>query len=276
MKKVLYIDMDNVLVDYQSGIDSIDDNTRKEFEGHLNEIPGIFLNMKPMPGAIEAFQTLLAYYNVFIISTAPWNSPLSWSDKLTWVKRNVGNAYKRLILTYHKNLIKGDFLIDDRTTNGAAKFEGELILFGSDKFPNWETVVKYLIDLYNKRITDSSKLDTKCDKGNNKTLYNNIVSPLQENAFTEPVMHQAVLSKIDFELPDIIWDEINEGFANYWNKEVGLGNDAFFNDACTSIDAHLKSKLLIFSLNKLVRVVEIMFDFIEQIPGVLIDNNKLI
>lgn len=54
-------------------------------------------------------------------------------------------CYKKLILSHHKNLNKGDFLIDDREKNGAKDFDGELILFGSNKYPNWETVLKYLI-----------------------------------------------------------------------------------------------------------------------------------
>jgi 5'(3')-deoxyribonucleotidase len=49
-----------------------------------------------------------------------------------------------LILTHHKNLAKGDYLIDDRTKNGAYDFEGELILFGSEKFPSWKDVLEFL------------------------------------------------------------------------------------------------------------------------------------
>lgn len=47
-----------------------------------------------------------------------------------------------------------------------------------------------------------------------------IISPLMENAFTEPVLHKVVLSKIDFELSDEIWEAINEGFGDYWDEEV--------------------------------------------------------
>jgi len=45
-----------------------------------------------------------------------------------------------------KNLNKGDFLIDDRTKNGAGEFDGELILFGSEKYPDWEKVCDYLVE----------------------------------------------------------------------------------------------------------------------------------
>lgn len=67
---------------------------------------------------------------------SPWYNPSAWSDKLEWVKKYLGEvAYKRLILTHHKNLNKGDRLIDDSTKRGASEFEGELNLFGSEKFP---------------------------------------------------------------------------------------------------------------------------------------------
>ena len=147
MKKILYFDMDNVLVDFKSGIKREDAGTLKEYEGRLDEVPGIFSLMDPMPGAVEAFETLSQLYDVYILSTSPWLNPSAWSDKLLWVQKYLGDAaYKRLILSHHKNLNKGDFLIDDRRKNGAAEFEGELIEFGSDRFPNWESVVKYLVE----------------------------------------------------------------------------------------------------------------------------------
>lgn len=144
--KVLYIDMDNVLVDFQSGIDALDEEIRVEYKGCYDEIPGIFSKMKPKIGAIEAIRALKEKYDVYILSTAPWNNPSAWSDKLNWVKQYLGETcYKRLILSHHKNLNKGDYLIDDRENNGAGQFEGELILFGSDKFSDWDKVQKYLL-----------------------------------------------------------------------------------------------------------------------------------
>ena len=146
MKKIVYIDMDNVLVDFPSAFEYLDEITLKKYEGRLDEVPGIFALMKPIEGAIEAFKKLSEKYDVYILSTSPWNNPTAWSDKLEWVKKYLGDlAYKRLILTHHKNLNKGDYLIDDRTKNGAGEFEGELILFGSEKFPNWNAVLDYLL-----------------------------------------------------------------------------------------------------------------------------------
>ena len=146
-KKIVHIDMDNVLVYFQSGIDQLSIETKIEYEGRLDEVPGIFSLMKPFPGAINAFNRLVVSgkYDVYILSTAPWENPSAWSDKLKWVKRYLGElAYKRLTLTHNKQLAIGDYLIDDRVANGAGKFTGELIRFLSDDFPNWESVCEYL------------------------------------------------------------------------------------------------------------------------------------
>ena len=147
MKKIIYIDMDNVLVDFKTGIDKLDENTIKKYEDHLDDVPGIFSLMEPMPGAIEAFITLSSSdkYDVYILSTAPWENNTAWSDKLDWVKKYLGdNAHKRLILSHHKNLNSGDYLIDDRTRNGADKFVGEHIHFGQENFKTWKEVLNYL------------------------------------------------------------------------------------------------------------------------------------
>lgn len=109
-----------------------------------------------------------------------------------------------------------------------------------------------------------------------KTKTKELISPLMENAFSEPVLHKVVLNKIDFELPDEIWDEINEGFAHYWDEEVGFGNDVYFDDACISIQKHLVSANILFPYDKLEQIMEILFDFIEQIPGAFLDDSTLV
>jgi len=144
-QKILYIDMDNVLVDFKSALDIQSKEILEEYSGRTDEIPGLFAQMQPMKDAVESFNKLSKMYDTYILSTAPWNNPTAWSDKLEWVKNHLGDAaYKRLILSHHKNLNKGDYLIDDRTKNGAGEFGGKLILFGSEKFPDWQSVCTYL------------------------------------------------------------------------------------------------------------------------------------
>ena len=145
--KRLFFDMDNVLVDFESGINKLDDALRKEFEGRLDEVPGIFGLMEPMPGAIEAVHRLAEHYDVFILSTAPWKNPSAWSDKVIWVTKYFDDVFhKRMIITHRKDLVEGDYLIDDRGKNGTSEFKGEWIQFGSERFPDWKSVVDYLIN----------------------------------------------------------------------------------------------------------------------------------
>ena len=146
MKKILYIDMDNVLVDFSSGIALTPIEVQKEYEDRLDEVPYIFSKMKPVDGAVESFDKLSSLFDTYILSTAPWENATAWSDKLDWVKKNIGtNAYKRLILSHHKNLNDGHFLVDDRTKNGVDRFKGMHIHFATPDFPDWTTVTKFLI-----------------------------------------------------------------------------------------------------------------------------------
>lgn len=114
--------------------------------GTYDNCPHIFSKMVPIKGAIESFKRLSAVYDTYILSTSPWDNPTALNDKLEWIKCYLGDvAYKRAIFTHHKHLNKGDYLIDDRTKNGADRFEGELIQFGSDRFPDWDAVLAYLL-----------------------------------------------------------------------------------------------------------------------------------
>ena len=146
-KKRVFVDMDNVLVDFKSGLDLQSDEIKKEYEGRLDEIPGLFAEMKPMPGAIDAMYMLQDHFDLYILSTAPWKNPSAWSDKVKWVTRYLDDVFhKRMVITHCKNLCKGDYLIDDRGKNGTSEFEGKWIQFGNSEFPDWETVIRYLLD----------------------------------------------------------------------------------------------------------------------------------
>ena len=53
--------------------------------------------------------------------------------------------HKRVILTHHKELCQGDYLIDDRGKNGTSEFSGEWIHIGSKEFPDMDAVLNYLL-----------------------------------------------------------------------------------------------------------------------------------
>ena len=78
MKKILYVDMDNVLVDFPSGISKISKALKSEYEDRLDEVPGIFSLMEPLKGAIESYKKLSQ--NWVIIHN--WSTYINWSVTL--------------------------------------------------------------------------------------------------------------------------------------------------------------------------------------------------
>ena len=147
-KKILYFDMDGVLVDFKSGLRKLGLPEDDGFPG--DEVEGIFDLMDPMPGALEAVATLAPLYDVFILSTSPWSNPTALPGKLAWIKRHFGDGpenpfYKKVVFSHRKDLAVGDFLVDDRPTmRGADRFRGQLIHFGGAEFPAWAAVTAYL------------------------------------------------------------------------------------------------------------------------------------
>ena len=148
-KKIIYFDMDGVLVDLAAKIAEYPAEVVAKFEKDdmVDQMPSLFLDPPPIKGAVDAFDKFVNSdkYDVYILSTAPWENPSAWMHKRLWVDKYLGDgAWKRLILSHNKHLNMGDYLVDDRTKNGAGDFTGELIQFGTDKFPDWDSVVQYL------------------------------------------------------------------------------------------------------------------------------------
>lgn len=138
--------MDGVIVDF---LQSIDNHPEKDnYKGREDALPDVFLNALPMEHAIDSVGKLLdcGKYEIYIASTAPWATVESLTHKRIWIEKYFGEKLKkRLILTHRKDFLMGDYLIDDRTKNGAGEFKGELIHFGADKFPDWDSVLEYLL-----------------------------------------------------------------------------------------------------------------------------------
>ncbi len=156
MKKICYFDMDGVLADFIGHVrrlfpefDNADAEEQEAIIEKAEILPEFFADLAPIEGAIEAFKAVASddRFEAYILSTASWNSPDAWKDKRTWVDAHIGElAKKRLILSHNKHLNVGDYLIDDRIANGVDRFQGEHIHFGTEAFPNWKTVTKYLLE----------------------------------------------------------------------------------------------------------------------------------
>ena len=149
-KKIVYVDMDNTIVDFKSGIKTLPKCDIKEYKGREDEHPYIFTLMDPIKDSIESVKELNKKYDLYILSTAPWENSNAWKQKRDWIGKYFGDKkkdvfYKKLILSHYKNLNSGDYLIDDRPHNGAENFKGEWIRFGSEEYPDWKSVTKYLL-----------------------------------------------------------------------------------------------------------------------------------
>lgn len=145
-KKIIYIDMDNVLTDFKSGIDLLSNENKIKYKKRYDEAPDIFRKMAPMRHAIYSFEFLYKYFDVYILTTSPWENNKALGDKLFWIKKHLGKkSKKRVIFSHYKNLLNGDYIIDDRTKNGVSKFKGEHIHFGKDPYFGWLEVLDYMI-----------------------------------------------------------------------------------------------------------------------------------
>ena len=150
-KPIIYIDMDGVLVDFESALTKVSPEMLEKFAGEYDNIPGIFALMDPVPGALEAVDRLKEKYDLYILSSSPWENPTALGDKLAWVTKYFGGDgqenifFRKVIFSSVKHLNRGDILIDDRTANGAGDFLGRHIHFGSSEFPNWQSVLNSLL-----------------------------------------------------------------------------------------------------------------------------------
>ncbi|MCC8360669.1 5' nucleotidase, NT5C type [Salinimicrobium sediminilitoris] len=158
-KKILYLDMDGVVADFEKAIGALtpeiknfkDYHDQEELSRRIDDTcyanPDIYHDLPPIEGALEAVEELAGHFDIFFLSTAMWSLPESFTGKRIWIEEHFGDlGKKRLILSHRKDLLKGDFLVDDRTHNGAGEFEGEHIHFGTGRFPDWEVTKKYLME----------------------------------------------------------------------------------------------------------------------------------
>lgn len=143
MKRV-YIDIDGCIADWQGHYDlikSINPESKYPQTGDF-----FFQNLEPIWDGVDFVEKMMHDdgYDTWLL-TAPyvWGER-SYTGKRIWVENYLGlDACFKLIMCPDKSLMKGDFLIDDHyDSHGQKDFEGELILYGSDMYPDWHTVSK--------------------------------------------------------------------------------------------------------------------------------------
>jgi len=150
-KKVLYIDLDGVVADVEPkgkeeaeklGVTYQDFVTRRLY-GFVDRF---YLDLPLIEGAKEAVLKLNEKYHIIFLSAPSWDNVSSFSDKRIWIEKTFGETFKRKMdLTFHKGNYMGHYLIDDRINYGAGDFMGEHLKFGDENYPDWDSILKYLL-----------------------------------------------------------------------------------------------------------------------------------
>ncbi|XP_010629066.2 5'(3')-deoxyribonucleotidase, cytosolic type isoform X2 [Fukomys damarensis] len=97
------------------------------------EAPGFFLDLDPIPGALEAMREMNDMQNteVFICTSPLLKYDHCVGEKYRWVERHLGAQFvERIILTRDKTMVLGDLLIDDKDT-----------IRGLEQMPHWEHIL---------------------------------------------------------------------------------------------------------------------------------------
>lgn len=96
--------------------------------------PGFFRSLPPIPGGREALAEIRrAGIEVFICTTPFVQYRHGVVEKFEWVENHLGREWiERIILTFDKTLVLGDYLIDDMpSVTGAEKPAWEHIIYDS-------------------------------------------------------------------------------------------------------------------------------------------------
>lgn len=92
--------------------------SKAEFDrcaAHVNE-PGFARTLDVYPGAVEGVAALHRVADVYIV-TSPWNSNPTWTyDREAWLAEHFGIPHSRVVHTSAKHLVRGDVLVDDKTS----------------------------------------------------------------------------------------------------------------------------------------------------------------
>ena len=143
MKKIIYVDMDNVIADFDKAAE------QGGWVGPKDR-PDKFVNFRTLnviPGSQDALKQLNNDFNIFIASTPSWSRPETWADKREWIEEHFPFLKKKLILTHRKDLLIGDLLIDDSYYRGQPFFHGIWLWFGKNEAcKDWSSTLKWIYE----------------------------------------------------------------------------------------------------------------------------------
>jgi 5'(3')-deoxyribonucleotidase len=144
---IVYVDMDEVLCDFYGAHKAAIEKTPEQ--KYPQAAYGFFANLEPLPNAIEGYKFLDTHFRVHILTAPSVDNPMCYTEKRMWVEKHLGKeAAKRMVITGYKNLLRGNYLIDDNAYGkGQDTFSGELLHFGQNDL-NWVSIINYFATKY--------------------------------------------------------------------------------------------------------------------------------
>jgi len=110
----IYVDMDHVLCGYDEGF--LRQQALHPDLQYPQSQPEMYIGLLPLPDALDTYRWLhdQSSTRVYILSAPSVMNPHSYSEKRLWVERHLGlDIADNLILSSHKGLYRGHYLIDD-------------------------------------------------------------------------------------------------------------------------------------------------------------------
>ena len=138
MKKIIYVDMDGVISDF-------DKAAKEQGNGKRPDLYVNYRNLELIQGAQNALIKLNQDFDIFIATTPPWSRPKVWGEKRDWIAEHFPWLAKKMILTHRKDLLIGDILIDDSRWRGQPDFQGEWYWFNQNwDSRNWKACLEWI------------------------------------------------------------------------------------------------------------------------------------
>lgn len=116
--------------------------------------PGFFRHLPVIEDSVEVLREMNKHFDIYIVSAA-MEFPNSLKDKLEWLLEHFPFFnWKQVTLCGSKDLIYGDYMIDDHVKN-LKNFRGRPYLFtaahnldvtGYERLNNWQEVAKVFLD----------------------------------------------------------------------------------------------------------------------------------
>jgi len=99
----------------------------------------------------------------------------------------------------------------------------------------------------------------------------NVVKFSKQGSISSKRVKESVYSRIDFELPEHLWNQIDTAFGECWNNVIGITGTVYEGQIENYIFKYLKNKNIIFEYEKIEKIVKIIYDYISMTGGWLED-----